>query len=395
MSQTPLRLRPLTFLDEGEEVVIGRTDIDSYAVFPPDGAALLRELQAGRSPADAASWYRRTYGEGVDVGDFVASLRELEFVDEEDDRPSFESAEDAPAERAEGDSLRWQRLGRVAFSAPAWGAYLALVAAAVVLAVADGRYAPHQSSVFFSSSLIVIELTVLVAQTGLALVHEAFHVLAARRIGVNCRVRVSRRLYFVVFETVLDGLVVVPRRKRYLPMLAGMLADVLAIACLTLAAWLVPGIRGVCLAIAFTSLPRIAWQFYFYLRTDLYFLAVTALRCVDLDTVTRGVLRNAVNRARRRPDRVDDSGWHPRDRRVARWYAPLHVAGYALSIAMLVVVVAPLAYSFFSQAAERLGSGAGSARFWDSAFVLGLTAAQLVIAAAIALRERRQARRST
>ena len=38
----------MSFLADRGEVVIGRTDIDSYAVFPEDGAALVRELQAGR-----------------------------------------------------------------------------------------------------------------------------------------------------------------------------------------------------------------------------------------------------------------------------------------------------------------------------------------------------------
>ena len=382
MNQTPLALQPLTFLDEGDEVVVGRTDIDSYAVFPTDGAALLRELADGRTPADAAGWYQSRYGEPVDVDGFVATLRELDFVREHAGAP----AADAP--------VRWRRLGRAAFSAPAWLAYAALIAAAVAVCLADGRFVPDPSHVFFSPYLVVIELTVLVAQAALGLVHEAFHVLAARRIGVNCRVRLSRRFYFVVFETVLDGLVVVPRRQRYLPMLAGMLADVLVIAGLTVAAYLLPGVRGLCLALAFTTIPRLAWQFYFYLRTDLYYLAVTALRCVDLDTVTRGVLRNRFNRIRGRTDLlVDEEAWHPRDRRVARWYAPLHVVGYAASLAMLVAVVVPLAWQFFGRALTALAGGDGAAA-WDAALILALTVAQLVLAGVIALRERQDTRRT-
>jgi hypothetical protein len=140
-----------------------------------------------------------------------------------------------------------------------------------------------------------------------------------------------------------------------------MLADVLAIAGLTVIAWLVPRSPGVCLALAFTTIPRLAWQFYFYLRTDVYVLFTTALGCVDLDTVTRGVLRNRLNRLLRRPDRlVDEEPWHPRDRRVARWYAPLHVAGYTASIVTLVVVIIPLSWRFFSP--RRSGSPRGAGR---------------------------------
>src|SRR3954465_6287963 len=80
---TPVRLHPLTFLPEHGEVVIGRTDIDSYAVFPEDGAALLRELQDGRTPAQAADWYADRYADRVDIDEFLGTLRELDFVTEE------------------------------------------------------------------------------------------------------------------------------------------------------------------------------------------------------------------------------------------------------------------------------------------------------------------------
>ena len=43
-------------------------------------------------------------------------------------------------------------------------------------------------------------------------------------------------MYYVVFVTEMDGLVTIPRRKRYLPMLAGMLTDLLVLAGLVLLA---------------------------------------------------------------------------------------------------------------------------------------------------------------
>ena len=67
-------------------------------------------------------------------------------------------------------------------------------------------------------------------QALLALVHESFHVLAGRRLGLRTSVRISRRFYYAVYETRLDGLVSVPRRQRYLVILAGLLADVLVVA---------------------------------------------------------------------------------------------------------------------------------------------------------------------
>ena len=94
----PLRFHPLAFLEDGGEVVVGRSDIDSYGVFPVDGAALVRELAAGRAPGDAADWYADTYGERIDMADFVATLHELQLVRSEqrargrDDRPRSRAA---------------------------------------------------------------------------------------------------------------------------------------------------------------------------------------------------------------------------------------------------------------------------------------------------------------
>lgn len=386
-----LRFHRLSVMEEDGEVVVGRADIDSYCQLPADGAALLRELQAGRGPDDAAAWYEATYGERVDVEEFVAALRDLGFI-----RNAGEQCAEAP------EPVRWQRLGRALFSPLAWVCHAAVVAAALVVCFTETGMMPRPQNVFFVDSLVVVELTIFGGQLILALFHELFHVLAARRLGLRSTVRLGRRLHFVVFETVLDGLVAVPRRKRYLPILAGLLADVLAVAALTLAAYGTRGadgevslFGGVCLALAFTTLPRMAWQFYFYLRTDVYYLVTTVLRCADLQATAQGLLRNKLNAVLRRPERLlDEDQWHPRDRKLARWYAPLLVSGYAASTVVLIVIVLPVAWRFVESAAGRVfGGDAGTAEFWDSAVILALTVSQLVIAGVLAVRELRQRRR--
>jgi len=387
INRPPVRFHPLTFLEDGEEVVVGRADTDAYVVLPRDGAALLRRLQEGCAEEEAAAWYEARYGESVDVAEFVGTLRDLDFVHDGDDQPA------AP------DPVRWQALGRAVFSPAAWVLYATLVVGAVAVCLADPGFAPQRGHVFFTDYLVVVELTIFVGQVPLILLHELFHVLAGRRLGLRSRVRLSQRLYFVVFETVLNGLVVVPRRKRYLPMLAGLVADTLVIAALTLIAWAtrlpdgsVTLLGGVCLALAFTTLPRMAWQFYFFLRTDLYHLVSTVLGCIDLHTTAREMLLNRVNALLGRRERlVDEERWHPRDRRAARWYAPLAVVGYAWSLAILAIIMLPLAWQFLGTAFRRtfLGAAETSAQQWDSAFLLALTAAQLVLAGALAVRERR------
>ncbi|WP_393097034.1 hypothetical protein [Streptomyces sp. LN325] len=84
MAGDGLVFHELSFVPEGEEVVVGRLDTGSYAVFPADGAELLRQLMRGMTLGAAADWYETTFGEDADLQDFVTTLRELGFVDEED-----------------------------------------------------------------------------------------------------------------------------------------------------------------------------------------------------------------------------------------------------------------------------------------------------------------------
>jgi hypothetical protein len=383
----------LVYLDEGDQVTIGRPDIDSYAVFPPDGAELVRRLAEGMTPRAAAAWFAESFGAEVDIEELLADLAELDLL----------VAADVPAPPPAA-AVGYQRLGAVLLSRPAAVLYALIVLAAVVAAVRQGDLRPTYHHLFFTEYFAVIELTLFLGQFPLMLVHEGAHVLAGRRLGLRTRVTVGFRFYYLVLETAMDGLVSVPARKRVLPMLAGMGADLVVISVLTLiaAALREPGgglplIGRLALALAFTTLLRVVWQFYFFLRTDLYYLLSLVLGCVDLHGTAMGLLRNRMARLRHRPDRVvDESRWHPADVRAGRWYAWLVVAGYGLSVVLLVVAVLPTAYRFLSGVFGHLTGSAGAAGVTDALVFLGLNLLQLgvVVFLAVRARMRRRDRRS-
>jgi hypothetical protein len=255
--------------------------------------------------------------------------------------------------------------------------------------------------VFFTTSFVVVELTIVLGQLPLSAIHELAHLLAGRRLGLASRIRLSNRFYFVVFETTLDGLVGVPRRQRFLPMLAGMAADIVAMAGLTIAAALArdshPLVGGICLALAFSTLPRIIWQFYLFLQTDIYYLVATLLGCIDLQGTSRQWLANRAHRVLGRHDRlVDESVWHPRDRRAARWYGPLMIVGYAAAAAMALLVALPLAWRLFGGAARALISDdSAPAHLWDAVVLFALSCAHVTLAGYLAWRDRRSDRSAT
>ncbi|HEV3357781.1 MAG TPA: hypothetical protein VG247_13390 [Pseudonocardiaceae bacterium] len=322
---------PLTLVPDGPDVIIGRTDIDSYAAFPADGAELLDVLRSGMDTERAGRWYEERYGEPVDLADFVDTLRELEFLREEGEPEAPGSAEPP----------RWQRLGRAAFSPLALLIYAALIGYAIFLSVRDPWLRPHYQNFFFTRSVLLVELGVFFGQIPGIWVHETLHALAGRRLGVPSRLRLGNRLHQLVVETHLNGLWSVPRRRRYLPLLAGMLGDLLWYALLIILADVTDPVGAYLRALALGTLLRFAWQFCFYLQTDVYQVLVTALRCVDLHTTTKEYLANRISGLLGRPPRHDEQRWHPRDRQVARWYVYLFGVGYLVTIGMLVWIGIP------------------------------------------------------
>lgn len=382
----------LSFLPEGDGVVVGNADTDSYAVLPTDGAELLRRLAEGMTPRAAAAWYAETYGEEVDIAELLADLAELGLVALPDTAGRSTPAAPAP--------VRWQRLGRALFSPVALLAYAAVIVAAVAVAVAQPDLRPYYRAIFFTDYLTVVTIVLAVGQWPLIALHESAHALAGRRLGLRSRLTIGYRLQYLVFETVMDGLVTVPRRKRWVPMLAGIGVDLVVMALLTLAAAALrepdgslPLLARLCLALSFGALLRVAWQFFLYLRTDLYYLLTLVLGTVDLHGSASVLLRHRFRRLTGRPGL--DQQWaqlHPVDRRTARWYSWVMVAGYAATLATLAFAIVPAGIHFFAEALAELDGRHGTDNLVDSAVVLVLSVAELAFVGYLALRTRRRAR---
>lgn len=384
-------IHSLIYFADGDEVTIGRPDIDSYAIFPPDGAELVRRLAAGATPDEVARWYEAEYGETADIGHVLAALDELGFI-RKDGEPS-----------AVAGQVRWRRLGRAMFSPVAWAGYGSVIIWAIVIMLRSPALVPTYHDLFFTSYFSIIELVLLAGAVPLVLLHEVYHGLAARRLGLRSRLRVSQRFYYIVMETSIDGLVAIPRAKRYLPILAGMLVDTVALATLIVAADLSRGPGGafsfagrLCLAFAFAIVLRLAWQFFFYVRTDLYVLISTVLGCVDLHTTAVRMLANRIRRLLRiRNGMADESDWHPADRRAGRWYSWLIIFGYLTSLSTLVFAVAPATIHMVAGALDRFsGRAVSGGQLADSIGFVGFNAAQVVITIWLAMRARAQRRKA-
>ncbi|MFG1704376.1 hypothetical protein ACFLIM_14385 [Nonomuraea sp. M3C6] len=382
---TQVRLQPLTYVDDRDGVMVGRPDTGSYGVFPREGAELLRSLEAGGTlESGARRWHDQT-GETLDVTDFLGILEDLGFVVGDDEV------------RAAPVRVRWRRLGRVLFAPPAFLLYAAVVAAGLAAMVIDPGVRPTYEHIFFTSNISFIPVVLALAQFPLLLVHEGFHALAGRRLGLPSTLGIGRRFYYLVAETRMDALYSVPRGQRYLPFLAGALVDAVGVGAFTVFAfagrsWGWPAwVTGLALALAFSGALRILWECLFYLETDFYFVINTATGCTDLHGAARRRVRSWLA-AVRLPVKSDDGEWSERDLAVSRWYAPLMVAGYGLSLGTLLVVGVPTAVRFWTTVVHRFD---GTASFWglvDTVVFVLLALAELGLLAYVTIRDLRRRR---
>jgi hypothetical protein len=383
-TETSLAFHPLTILDDPPDIMVGRADIESYATFPEDGVALLKQLQAGMSPQAAEAWYQEQFGEPLDLADFIETLRDLQFLQEEGEEAGIVLA----------PSAFWQWMGRAAFSPLAWLLYGAIMSLCLYLMLRFPYLRPVANNIFFTPYVSLLELGLFFGQFPGILFHESFHVLAGLRLGIPSRLSIGRRFYFLVFETHLNGLWNVPRQRRYLPFLAGMLGDVLWFSLMTILASLTfPSSFGAFLrAMALLTTLRLIWQFYFYLQTDLYYVFTNALRCVNLQQTTRQFILNYFYRLIGRQSRiVDEEQWNPRDRQVARWYVPFFLGGYLFSTATFLFVGVPITFQFLHLLIIQMFNNAVfTPSFWNITIFLALNGLQLGLIIYLIIKERWQ-----
>lgn len=395
-AETRLALKDLSVVREHDELVVGDPIAGVFFTVPEVGAVALQALREGKTVAEAATVASAYAGEEVNVLEFAEVLLGAGFVEAIDGRP-VAGAVAQPRSRLERIP---PAAARRLFGRPAWAVYGCLTAFWIAVFAARPDFRPSFEDWFFYPNpavcLIVVTATAIVA----AAVHELWHWLAARAQGVSARFSVSRRMFFPVFETDVSQLWSVERSRRYGPFLAGMALDssVLALALGLRVAWAegvaLPPLVVRCLgALVLLTTLGLAFQFLVFLRTDLYAVLTTVLGCRNLYRVNWLTLKRLVI-GLPLAEAAELEQAHPRDRRVARWFGAVYVAGALWAAWVFVTFFVPGTlilggWMFLSVT----GAPIGSAMFWQALAIGSVLTLQALLPLAVFIRERGQARR--
>ncbi|MFG2059143.1 hypothetical protein ACGFI9_34515 [Micromonospora sp. NPDC048930] len=356
---TVVRLRPLSVIEEGDDVLIGDPERGSYIAVPAVGGVVVRALLDGATVEEAGARAATLAGEPVDMADFIAVLTELGFVDTDD--PAV------PAPTAAMQQRAWTTgppaaVVRPLFSPVAWCVYTAAAVWVIACLVLRPDLWPRPTDLLITGDIGTSLLIMLPVTYVLVGVHEMWHWLAARALDLRTRFGIDRRLFFLVFETDLSQLWSVPRRKRYGPQLAGIAIDMVVLAAL-LAGQIAFGPVRPLPALVFVLVASTLWQCMVFLRTDLYAVLVTATGCRDLWRVKSLLLRRAFGRLNERQCAELEQA-DPRDIHVGNWFRWLWLTGCLVAAGYFVLFYLPLLLYVGRRANDELAAGAGTARFW-------------------------------
>jgi len=354
---TFVAVRPFSHIRNGEEVTIGDIERQVFLTIPVEGLDILTSLAEGRTVGDSARSFEEKYAEQPDIDDFLTALESEGFLHPADGR---EVAEPGPQGRFW--RLDWisQRTAQRLCSWPVVTLLLLITVAGIALTIADPAIIPPlQSLVFPKGNYAALTLIMMAWAFASVILHEVAHLVVARARGVDTHIGFGNVVYTLVAQTNMNGMWMVGRSARYLSFVYGLIVDAASVAILLGVVWadhqglivLSPAWSGQLVsALVFMYFLRISFQFFFYLRNDIYYVMATASGARNLMGDTEVFLRNGIARLLRRHDRlVDQSSFSRRERWSIRAYSVLYLIGRVFAIVMLVTVYLPLVYLYLAE----------------------------------------------
>lgn len=281
-STSRITFYPLIRRCEDGIYIVGRVETGEFISLPEVGIQVIDILQNKHSLEESTSLLMNSFGINVDIKTFIEELVKLGFVETIDDF-------NVHAYKPKISNFNWLKPQHIyfLFNRTATICYTVLATIAFITLIKNPRLVPSYQDFFWASStslVLVGNTAITVANIAL---HELAHLAAARSLDLPARISLSTRLHNLVVQTDVSSLWSVPRRYRYRVYLAGIVWELIfcSTALIVLAYIpLIPMVKGLIKALILTQFFGITWQFYFYMRTDIYFVIQELLRCHNLFT---------------------------------------------------------------------------------------------------------------
>jgi putative peptide zinc metalloprotease protein len=349
---------PLSVQKEDDNYYIGNAQLDEFYQFPEEGLGIIRMLQQRQSIGMIKSNLLEQ-GESIDVDEFVDTLIEIGFIYPDADKDKFQEAVLA-VESGENRVIfkANQNFASKVFSLPTLVIYLGVIGYAAYSAALDPKLRLDFGAFYLEKNLTLTLFVLLALYAITASLHELAHMLAAARQGVNSKLGFSNRLWNIVAEADMTGLLSVPRNKRYLPLCAGMMVDVLSISIVTLMLkWTYAHdtnhfVIQLLHVLALQVTISIFWQFSIFVRTDVYYVVCNLFGYTNLNEQARNFFEHQLHTYTLGLLGKHSQAIRPEHAVIARTFFAIWLLGRIWSVVFLFYIVLPTIYRYFLRAQE-------------------------------------------
>lgn len=354
-NDTKVEILRFLWRKDGESYIVWRENGPNFVELSEESLAALRLLQKGKRLQEVSHILKKKYGESYNVRRLVSEFTQLGFVSSIDGTPISLS-------QAKGRTFSFIKRRHVSwiYSRPLLISYLFLIGFTLMILISNPEYLPQYSDYFFHESYLVTLAISIFIGFGLVFAHELAHLIAGKAVGVHGYFSLGMILYLPVAETNLTQLWSVPRSKRYIPFLAGMLNDGLLIAMAIILLWLsdlgltarIEPIYTFAKFLVLVLSLGIMWQFLFFVRTDIYYVVSNMLGCRNLyDDSWNLILNTVLSPLGLEAKSTDISS---RELRIIKLYAPFMLTATALSISVFTLFGLPILFQVLFKGIQML-----------------------------------------
>ncbi|MEN2767505.1 PqqD family protein [Ornithinibacillus xuwenensis] len=379
-----LELHPLSSRPEGdEEILIGRMDTGDYIVLPSVARIVIDELNSGKTIREADQSIEEKLGEKVDVSSFIEDvLQEYGFIYKIDGNIISDRVSNKRIFPFFTDGVSKFFFNRYTLSG-----FLICFVIAILICILNHTYVPVYSDIFFSESYTTSLIGTTIASWTFLFLHEIAHLMAARSSGMDSRFSISHRLVFLVVETDMSNIVLLDKRYRYKALLAGLALDGfflgIGIFIISLNDWFSFGfpvyLTGIIRMLNVVLVLRMAFQFLFFMKTDIYYVFTNLFNCRNLLHNTRLYVYQIIPKLKTRLEEewklVDEH-----EKKIVKWYAYFFILGSVLAVYLFAMYILPQTFTIISGTIQNITKySITTAPFWDGIILIVMMLIPLVL----------------
>ncbi len=372
----------LTFheLNYTSEHIIGRRETGNYIQTNETGVKVYLAANKGKTVDQIQKLYPDT-----DTTRFLYELMHEGFVDTVDSKKLPNRKQEKYLKllnNIKPTQISWL------FSNAMIAIYLIIIFIGITIFALNTKYLPVAEDYFFTTNLSLLLFTSVIVSWILILFHELGHYIAARSYNLLTRFGISNRYYYIVAITDVTNVYSIKRKDRFRVFFGGMIVDAIIMAIcamiLLLADKSIISMNVIAyLFVKFMILSQflgLAWQFLFFLKTDLYYIFENIFDIYNVQEKVYGMLKSTITKTKYL--------YNSSREKVIMWiYTPILVFGiFALgllfvfySLPMLIGIIKRLFTNIFLFNEPR--------KFYDAVAFLLVTMLEYILLATIIIKK--------